>query len=96
MFVSNYLVRTVSGWAEGPISPFVNNALLKILNQAMDSWAMLVAVLDDLRTFVNTSVSIDVLGVVINLLVLVSLFYLIARMARMAMGGAVGMVDERA
>ena len=97
MFVLNGLVCTVSDWAsKGSISPVVDDALLRLLNQVLDQvmggWAMFLAVLGDLRTFAITSVSIDVLGVAINALVLASLFYLIVVGTRMA----AGMVGERA
>ena len=84
MFVLNGLVRAVSRWPpEG-----LNNALIRFLNQVVGSWAMFLAALGGLRTVAITLVSINVLGVVINVLVLASLFYLIAREARMAVGMA--------
>ena len=92
MFVFNGLLRAVSGW----ISPIVDNALLQLLNQVIGGWAMFLVALGDLRTFTVAWVSIDVLGIVINALVLASLFYLIARETCMAVLGAVGMVGERA
>jgi len=94
MFVLNVLVRAVSGWR--PVSPVVNNALLQLFNQITGSWAMFLVMLGDLRTFAITLVSIDVLGVVINVLVLASLFYLVARETRIAARGATGMAGERA
>ena len=90
MFVFNGLLRAVSGWPPGgPISPIVDNALLQLLNQVIGGWAMFLVALGDLRTFTVAWVSIDVLGIVINALVLASLFYLIARETRMVVRGVV-------
>lgn len=96
MFVFSGLIRAVSSWPPGgPIYPIVNNTLLPLLNQVMSSWATFLVMMSDLRTF-HTLVSINVLGVVVNALALASLFYLIARVTRMAVRGAAGMVVEQA
>ena len=68
----------------GPISSTIVNILLQLLDQATAGLALLVTELRGLCSFTASLATIDMLCFVVNVLIFVSLMFLMARQERMA------------
>jgi RsiW-degrading membrane proteinase PrsW (M82 family) len=83
--IAKCLTHTASGSTHnGPISSAVDNIFRRLFEQVVASWVLSSAELRNIYSFAVASVSLNTLGIIVYVLILVSLIYQLVKEVRAA------------